>query len=205
MDSQVGIVHHGVGNTVSIMNLLRKIGARAVIIESSLQLSQHNTSNLKLIVPGVGSFDAGMRSLEVRKLDQAIRRFAQGGGSVLGICLGMHMLFESSSEGQLEGLGVMEGSVSRIVPNSEFQVPNVGWRKVIQVEDSRLLASVDRLVFYHNHSFALPSPHPFEVGRIELNQDYSVVVEKENVFGVQFHPEKSHSSGEKLLRNFINL
>jgi glutamine amidotransferase len=205
MKCQVGVIHHGVGNTVAITNLLKKIGVETVIVDSHTKLSQLGRSDLKLIIPGVGSFDAGMRSLQERDLVSGIRSFAQDGGRILGICLGMQLLFDGSAEGELHGIGLLSGTLMAMNSSSEFRVPNVGWQKVTQVKECSLLESVVRPVFYHNHSFALASSNHFTAATIEHERNYSAIVQRSNVFGVQFHPEKSHSAGERLIRNFINL
>ena len=203
MNFKVGVIDHGVGNSIAILNLLRKIGVQAARITSPSQFLELSTSTSKLILPGVGSFDAGVKSLKSSGLDESIRSFASADGHILGICLGMELLFDESEEGVLKGLSLITGSLVRMQGDSEFRVPHVGWEKILPVGLDPIFAGITRMSFYHNHSFALPSPNPYEIAKIDYDSQYTVAVRCKNILGVQFHPEKSHSSGEKLIKNFI--
>ncbi len=202
---KIGVVDHGVGNSIAILNLLRKIGIEAVKIQDATEFKGLSPSDSKIVIPGVGSFDAGMNALRASRLDTAISKFAGAGGGILGICLGMQLLFERSDEGSSEGLGLIPGGLIAMKGNPQFRVPHVGWEPVIPVKEDLIFSEITRLTFYHNHSYALPSPSPFEIARIQYSGQFAVAARNENVVGVQFHPEKSHSSGEQLMKNFINL
>jgi glutamine amidotransferase len=202
---RIGVVDHGVGNSIAILNLLRKIGIEAVKIKDATEFDGLSPSDSKIVIPGVGSFDAGMNALRVSRLDMAISKFAAAGGGILGICLGMQLLFERSDEGSSDGLGLIPGDLIAIKSNPQFRVPHVGWESVIPVKEDLIFSGITRLTFYHNHSYGLPSPSPFEIARIQYSDQFVVAARNENVVGVQFHPEKSHSSGEQLMKNFINL
>ncbi len=202
---KIGVIDHGVGNSIAILNLLRKIGIQAVKIQDSAELEAFSSGDSKLVIPGVGSFDAGMNALRTSGLDKAISNFASAGGGILGICLGMQLLFERSDEGSCEGLGLIPGELIALKGNLRFRVPHVGWEPIVPVKEDLIFSGITRLSFYHNHSFALPSPSPFEIARIQHSDQVSVAARNKNVVGVQFHPEKSHSSGEQLMKNFIML
>lgn len=205
MKNKVAVIDHGVGNSIAILNLLRKIGIEAVKIQDASEFEGFSPSDSKIVIPGVGSFDAGMNALRASRMDAAIRRFAVAGGGILGICLGMQLLFEGSDEGSSQGLGLIPGQLVAMKSNPQFRVPHVGWEQITPVKDDLIFSGITRLTFYHNHSYALPSPTPFEVATIQYSDQFVVAARKENVIGVQFHPEKSHSSGEQLMRNFVNL
>jgi glutamine amidotransferase len=205
MIERIGVIDHGVGNSIAILNLLRKIGIEAIKIQKSSEFEVLNPSDSKIVIPGVGSFDAGMNALRDSKLDSELAKFVGAGGGVLGICLGMQLLFESSEEGNTRGLGLIPGHLIAMKSNPKFRVPHVGWEPVIPVKEDSIFSGITRLAFYHNHSFALPSPSPFEIAKIQYSDQFVVAARNENVVGVQFHPEKSHGSGEQLMKNFIKL
>jgi glutamine amidotransferase len=202
---KIGVIDHGVGNSIAILNLLRKIGIEAVKVQNAAEFEGLSPSESKIVIPGVGSFDAGMNALRASRLDIAITEFAEAGGGILGICLGMQLLFERSDEGSSEGLGLIPGELIAMKSDPQFRVPHVGWEPVIPVKEDLIFSGITRLSFYHNHSYALPSPSPYEIARIQYSNQFTVAARNENVVGVQFHPEKSHSSGELLMKNFINL
>jgi glutamine amidotransferase len=200
----IGVVDHGVGNVVAILNLLRKIGVDHVRITSPDQMATMNKVSTKIIIPGVGSFDTGMRALRSAGLDQSIKTFADSGGSVLGICLGMQLLFQKSEEGNSDGLNLVAGSIVKMREHDQFKVPHVGWEPIIKTIPDSIFEGIPRLSFYHNHSYAALSPSEHEIAKIEYDLEYTVAVRNRNVVGVQFHPEKSHSAGERLMVNFVN-
>lgn len=202
---RIGVVDHGVGNSIAILNLLRKIGIEAVTIQDANEFEGLSPSDSKIVIPGVGSFDAGMNALRASRLDGAIIKFAEAGGGILGICLGMQLLFERSDEGSSEGLGLIPGELIAMKSDPQFRVPHVGWEPIIPLKEDLIFSGITRLAFYHNHSYALPSPSPYEIARIQYSNQFAVAARNENVVGVQFHPEKSHSSGEQLIKNFISL
>ena len=202
---KIGVIDHGVGNSIAILNLLRKIGIEAVKVQNTAEFQGLSPSESKIVIPGVGSFDAGMNALRASRLDIAITEFAEAGGGILGICLGMQLLFERSDEGSSEGLGLIPGELIAMKSDPQFRVPHVGWEPVIPVKEDLIFSGITRLSFYHNHSYALPSPSRFEIARIDYSEQFVVAARNENVIGVQFHPEKSHSSGEQLMKNFIKL
>jgi glutamine amidotransferase len=200
----VGVVDHGVGNYVSIINLLNKIGVRSIRIRNVLEINSLNPKVDRIIIPGVGSFDSGMLALKNLKIFEGIRKFSGEGGGILGICLGMQLLFDSSEEGFESGLGLIPGKLKLIQKDSNHRVPHVGWHFVESNDNEWLFENIKKMRFYHNHSFALSAPSDFQIATIKYSEEDVVSVKKENIIGVQFHPEKSHSSGERLILNFLN-
>jgi len=204
MKDEVYVVDHGVGNTVAIVNLLRKMGHPTRKVESSDSLVNLDYSNSKFILPGVGSFNAGMNALNAKGLSELLVEHANSGGYILGICLGMQLLLDSSEEGAVSGLGIIPGNLQRMKSADGYRVPHVGWERIAISNSDPIFEGVHKLRFYHNHSFALPSPSTHELASIDYLNRYSVAIRKNNVVGVQFHPEKSHDDGQKIFKNFLN-
>jgi len=201
----IGVIDYNVGNIVAISNLLQKIGVTFKRISSPKDVHGIPLEELKVILPGVGSFDSGMRSLGQSGLQQVITELAHSQVQILGICLGMQLLFEESAEGILPGLGLLKGSLVALKGDDTFRVPHVGWQVVNKLREEPLLEGVQKLSFYHNHSFGLRIPCEGAFASIDYGSSYAVGVRKGNVSGVQFHPEKSHGSGERLMRNFLRI
>jgi imidazole glycerol phosphate synthase glutamine amidotransferase subunit len=186
------------------MNLLRKMGYPAQKVQSSDLLVNHDHSKSKFILPGVGSFNAGMNALNTKGLSPLLIEHANSGGHILGICLGMQLLLDSSEEGAVSGLGVIPGDLERMESADGYRVPHVGWERISIIHSDPIFEGVRKLRFYHNHSFALPSPSTHELASIDYSKRYAVAIRKNNVIGVQFHPEKSHDEGQKIFTNFLN-
>jgi glutamine amidotransferase len=199
------VIDHGVGNSIAIKNSLKRLGHETQTVRNLAELDSVASRTNHIILPGVGAFDEAMKCLIKGSLDAGLKSFVESGGKILGICLGMQLLFEESDEGSLGGLGLIPGRISRIHSAKGVRVPHVGWERVIQVQESHLFKDLRDEFFYHNHSFALQSPSEFELAKIDLVHEYAVAVNRGNVYGVQFHPEKSHSAGSKILENFINI
>lgn len=198
----ITIVDYGMGNLGSIRNMLKKIG-----FESEITADPQSVLHArKLILPGVGAFDAGMESLDRSGLRQALNtRVLVDKTPVLGICLGMQLMTTASEEGQLPGLGWIDAKALRFEPSPAApKVPHMGWNLV---KPARPSALVDGLPaesrFYFVHSYHVACTHPDDV---LLSTVYGLTFhsgfQRENVWGVQFHPEKSHKFGMQLLRNF---
>jgi imidazole glycerol phosphate synthase glutamine amidotransferase subunit len=202
--NKVYVVDHGVGNTVAIMNLLRKMGYSAEKVKSSSQLSGVDFSKSKFILPGVGSFDAGMNALHERGLSKLLVEHGNSGGHILGICLGMQLLLDSSQEGAVSGLGIIPGSLVRMTSSAGYRVPHVGWETIEISKPDAIFAGVSKSRFYHNHSYALPSPSAFELASIDYSDRFAVAIRLDNIVGVQFHPEKSHSEGRRIFINYLS-
>lgn len=199
----ISIVDFGVGNLGSIRNMLGKVGAECELVSDAAQLSRAT----KLILPGVGSFDAGMSKLERAGLIPALNeRVLQRKVPVLGICLGMQLMTQGSEEGTLPGLGWVAADTLRFkVPaQSKLKIPHMGWNEVRTCKASPLIADEGPDArFYFVHSFYVHCRNDADVLlQAEYGQTFDAAFEAGNVMGVQFHPEKSHKFGLRLLGNF---
>jgi glutamine amidotransferase len=197
--SQVAIIDYGVGNLRSVEKAFAATGYEAVVSsdESVLRIAE------RLVLPGVGAFASCMKALRERRFDSLVRERAAAGTPLLGICVGMQMLFEVSDEFETtDGLGLFAGRVRRFGP--ELLVPQVGWNRVHQRRSHPLFADVaDGSFCYFVHSFYCePATTDLLVGETEYGVRYASVVAKDNVCGVQFHPEKSQDAGLQMLKNF---
>ena len=198
----VGIVDHGMGNRRSVEKALERVGARALVTADHDALMAADG----LIVPGVGAFPAAMASLRELGLDELVVRRAQAGTPVLGLCLGMQLLFDRSVElGGDTGLGLLGGDVVDLRPGpATLKIPHIGWNVVSMTRESLLTDGLpDRCAFYHVHSFVARPAEPADVlGRGDYGGPFVSIVARDPVYGVQFHPEKSSTHGLALLRNF---
>lgn len=197
--SQVAIIDYGVGNLRSVEKAFAATGCDAIVSgdEEILRAAQ------RLVLPGVGAFGACMRALKERGFDRLVREKVSEGTPLLGVCVGMQMLFEESDEfGSTPGLGLLKGSVSRF--GNELVVPQVGWNRIHQNREHVLFDGVaDGAFCYFVHSFyCRPDDEEVIAGETEYGQRYASVVARENICGVQFHPEKSQDVGLRMLRNF---
>ena len=198
---KIAIFDYGAGNLFSLRSALERNGAEIVeIIYDLADLDRFDG----LVLPGVGNFDPAIKSIEgsAKHLDRAI----DSGMPVMGICLGMEMLFERSEEGQLEGLKILDGDVV-LLPKRKVKVPHMGWNNLQIKGDSKLLKGVrDNSWVYFVHSYRTV---PKNRGLVVATSDYGVsvpaVVEKDNLIGVQFHPEKSGEVGAVMIKNFIKM
>lgn len=200
----LAVVDYGMGNRRSVEKALEHVGARALITRDPAVLEDADA----LVVPGVGAFPQGMRNLIELGLDERVRAAAAAGKPVLGICLGMQLLFERSHEHELtEGLGVLAGEVSRLDAAGR-RIPHIGWNEVRFERPSPLTAGLpaESCAFYHVHSLAARPEDPADVvATAEYGERFATIVGHGNVFGVQFHPEKSSRDGLTLLSNFVRL
>jgi glutamine amidotransferase len=200
----VAVVDYGMGNRRSVQKALEHVGARAAITREPEQLRAADA----LVVPGVGAFPLGMRNLTELGLDELIRATARAGKPVLGICLGMQLLFDRSDElRSTEGLGLIPGEVGRLRADG-LRIPHIGWNDVTFERPSPLTASLPAggRPFYHVHSLvARPQDLEDVVATTTYGERFATIVARGSVFGVQFHPEKSSADGLGLLRSFVDL
>lgn len=202
----IGIIYTGIGNPASVSRMISKAGGSSLVIESPSQLSEVN----KLILPGVGRFDAGMKALASAGFADAIsRNVLNGGRPLLGICLGMQLLCRKSDEGGLDGLGLIDADVRKFAfnPNSSLKIPHMGWNTTTTVRDNPLLPpTAEERRFYFVHSFKVVASDPtISISTADYGGEFCAAFQKGNIFGVQFHPEKSHRFGMELMKRFIEL
>lgn len=203
----VTIIDYGVGNLSSIKNMLHRIGVRASITNSKEEIELAE----KLILPGVGHFNYGMEQLHKSGFVEVLnKRVLKDKVPILGICLGVQLLTKGSEEGEASGLGWIDGKTiafdkSKI--GEQRKIPHMGWSEVNSYSQSKLFTNMpDDVRFYFVHSYHLQLNNPTDV-MVKANYGYEFTagIENENILGVQFHPEKSHKFGMKLLENFVNL
>lgn len=198
------IVDYGFGNLGSIKNMLKRIGVSSSIESDPDRIAAAS----KLILPGVGAFDSAMRCInETKDLRDVLDRKALIEQiPVLGICLGMQLLTESSEEGDLPGLGWINAKTKRFYfdPRSRMKVPHMGWNKVSGQRPDALLDGFDSdYKFYFVHSYYVESDPKFSLMKTLYGHEFDSAICRENIYGVQFHPEKSHKFGMRLLTNFV--
>ena len=198
----IGVVDYGMGNLLSVLKAFERVGRPARIVRTAREL---NTSD-KLVLPGVGAFGQAMENLAQRGLLAPLRDAIADRTPLLGICLGLQLLFDRSEEhGNHEGLGLLRGDVTRLP--STVKVPHIGWNQLAIVRKSPLLDGIpDDAFFYFVQSFYVrPENVACVVGATDYGLPFASVVEEDHIFGVQFHPEKSQQVGLRLLANFGGL
>ena len=201
----VAIIDYGVGNLRSVEKAFAAMDCNAVVTSDESILRSAD----RLVLPGVGAFAACMRELSARGLDQIVRQRVQEGTPLMGVCVGMQMLFDESEEfGKTCGLGLLKGLVRRFPADlpGHLVVPQVGWNQVRQRRIHPLLKGIeDNAFFYFVHSYFCEADEPaVPIGETSYGAPYTSVVAQGNVCGVQFHPEKSQAAGLRLLANFSN-
>ena len=203
----ITIIDYGMGNLGSILNMLKKVGVKARISSNA----DETASAEKLILPGVGAFDPAMRRLRESGLGDLLAEMVLGRKvPVLGLCLGMQLLTESSEEGNLSGLGWIKGETRRFRFNLDapaLKVPHMGWNTVSTNPAKPLVAGLyDPSRFYFVHSYHVELADSADAaGWTHYGYDFVSVIQKGHIMGTQFHPEKSHKFGMRLLKNFAEL
>jgi len=202
MSTRIAILDYGMGNLRSVEKALEHVGVTAKISNEAEEVRAADG----VILPGVGAFPRAMERIHDLRLDELIGERREAGVPILGICLGLQLLFDSTTElGGADGLGLLEGPVDGLDAPG-LKVPHIGWSPVRWERDSRLAEGIDsETPFYFVHSFA-PEPSEDELlGTAEYGTRFACAAERDNVFGVQFHPEKSSAAGLRLLSNFAGI
>lgn len=200
--SEIAIIDYGVGNLRSVEKAFAATDCKAIVSSDEKDLRAAE----KLVLPGVGAFGACMKALSERGFDRLVRERVDEGAALLGVCVGMQLLFEESDEfGATAGLGLLRGRVRRF--NDELVVPHVGWNRIDQIREHPLFAGIaDQSFFYFVHSYYCePVDDRVVAGETEYGVAYASVIAQANICGVQFHPEKSQEAGLRLLQNFARL
>ena len=205
MQSNIVIIDYGMGNIRSILNKINRAGYEAQV---SCEYEAIKNAN-KIILPGVGHFANGMEKLKERNLiDILNERVLENKTPILGICLGMQLFTGFSEEGNAKGLGWIDAETIKFtLADIKHKVPHMGWNSIEQKKESSLLKGIpDSQYFYFVHSYHVNCHSNDDVLTTSMyGYEFVTSVQKENIFGTQFHPEKSHEWGEKLLNNFLNL
>jgi glutamine amidotransferase len=201
----ITIIDYKTGNLGSIQNILKRIGAESIVTSDKDQIE----SATKIILPGVGAFDTGMRNLtDLDLIDILNKKVMEEKIPVLGICLGMQLMSKGSEEGSIPGLGWIDGETVRFSfkDTVEYKIPHMGWNFIKQHKSSSLfddMYSDARFYFVHSYFFRANDPQDI-LTSTNYEIEFISAFERANVLGVQFHPEKSHKFGMKLLKNFVD-
>ena len=197
------IIDNQMGNIQSVYNAVERLGVHAIISNKKKDIMNASA----LIMPGVGAFPMGMKNLKQSKIDVLIKDVVLNNNTpFLGICLGMQLLFDCSEEQKAtNGLGIIRGKVKKIKSNNIIMAPHVGWNKIDNMRNNPLFINIDENArFYFDHSYYVAEVDNNNNGTLQYGDVMIVSIYEKNIFGVQFHPEKSQRAGLKLLRNFIN-
>lgn len=201
----IAIIDYGVGNLFSLRSSFAAIGEEAVVTSDAAVISQAD----RLILPGVGAFEDAAKKLSDSGMAEVVKREAQSGKPIMGICLGMQLLFEKSYEyGEHEGLELIGGSVRPIadVIDKELKIPHIGWNRLIVKKQSPLFKYLsDGDCVYFVHSYYATDCEDAVTATAEYSAELTASVEKDNVYGCQFHPEKSGDVGLKILKAFCEI
>lgn len=206
MNKKIIIIDYGMGNLNSVKRKLFRLGIDALISNHPSDISQAD----KLILPGVGHFQKAVENLKQLQLWEVLNKaILVKKKPILGICLGMQLMAAHSEEGNAEGLGWFDAEVIKFKVKDylKYKVPHTGWNQVSRLKESKLMQDIPELSeFYFVHAYHFKCNNPADIlNETEYEYKFTSAVEKENIFGVQYHPEKSHDVGEVLMRNFINM
>jgi imidazole glycerol-phosphate synthase subunit HisH len=192
---KIVIIDYGAGNIQSIKFAIQRLGFEAVLSDDPLIIKEAD----KVIFPGVGEAGSAMQMLRSTMLDKLIPTLTQ---PVLGICLGMQLMCNYSEEGDTQGLGIFEAKVVRF--SNELKVPQIGWNQIYKLETALFDGVKEMEYVYLVHSYYVPECKE-TIATSEYGEEYTTAIHKDNFYGVQFHPEKSSTTGEKILENFLKL
>lgn len=200
----IAVIDYGAGNLKSVKNALDQLGAANMRASTSKEILLADA----VILPGVGEFGTAMAELERRGIKEAVIEAAGSGRPLLGICLGMQLLFEAGEESPgAKGLGILPGRVPRFPAEMGLKIPHMGWNSVMPLKENRLLDGLPKGSYmYFVHSFYVKAAERADVSAIsEYGLIFDAAVERGNIFGCQFHPEKSGAAGLVILKNFIEI
>ena len=213
----IGIINYGLGNLSAFYNIYKRLNVKAEIVSKPSELEK----STKLILPGVGSYDHALNCIEISGIKDVLNKLVLiKKVPVLGICIGMHIMGKNSEEGSLSGLNWIDGSVRKlnsncIQKNKEYDkklihknmpLPHLGWNNCQSLVDNPLTHNIKELSFYFLHSYYISPRNSEDIKAItKYTQNFCSIVNHENIYGVQFHPEKSHENGTNLLLNFSKI
>jgi glutamine amidotransferase len=201
--NKVAIIDYGLSNSSSVLNMIKWIGGDAIITSNHQDIK--NATHL--ILPGVGAFDSGMDNLQKSHLiDLLNHEVLENEKPILGICLGMQLLLDSSEEGEKKGLGWIKGySKKFIFDDHSLKVPHMGWNYINIENQSQIVKDLDDAKFYFVHSYFVNTAQENILTTTNYGHGFVSGIQKENIYGFQFHPEKSHKYGMQLFKNFLEI
>jgi len=200
----LAVIDYGAGNLRSVLHALNHLQVESVRV---VQDARDLKGAAKIILPGVGAFGAGMEKLRAQNLVRPIRDAVFAGTPYLGICLGMQFLFERSDEmGDHEGLGILPGYVTRFPNDLGLKVPHMGWNNLLFHKPSGLTDALqaDSYAYFVHSYYCVPAEQADVVATVDYGIPVTAVIQRDNIYGVQFHPEKSQRTGLQILTNFLN-
>ncbi|WP_286755666.1 imidazole glycerol phosphate synthase subunit HisH [Roseivirga sp. UBA838] len=207
----ITIVDYGMGNLGSVLNMLKRIGVPARISEKLEDIDDSD----KLILPGVGAFDMAIKRIDQTGLREVLnRKVLKEGTPILGICLGMQLLTNSSEEGVLPGLGFIDANTVKFNKELRLKIPHMGWNEVTKSNPSPLTQDIEnvsefdenaRFYFVHSYKVLTNNPEDSILTCVHGTQKFDAAIQRGHIYGAQFHPEKSHRFGMKLLENFAKI
>ena len=200
----IGIIDYNMGNLASVYNACHLLDAKASIVKDPNELKKFD----RVILPGVGAYGDAMEHLIETGMNEAVYEFAKSGKPMIGICLGMQLLFESSQEfGHSNGLGLIDGEVVKFDKSKmheDFKIPHMGWNTIVNKKHP-LFEGLHNPYLYFVHSYHAVTSEKNVIGTTTYGYEFVSAVNKDNIFGFQPHPEKSHNNGLKILKNFMNI
>ena len=200
----IAIIDYNMGNLQSVKNAFAKIGKKIELVRDCDKIKNYD----KIILPGVGAFGDAMVHLKEYNIDEALKEVAKD-KPILGICLGMQLLFSKSYEfGEHNGLNLIDGEVVKFDKNrvGGHKIPQMGWNRVFAQNNSPLFEGLpEELYLYFVHSYHIKCDEKYVIGKTTYGYEFASAVQNENIFGFQPHPEKSHNNGLKILENFIKI
>jgi len=202
----IAIVDYKMGNLQSVKNAFNLFTDKVEIVSDPYDLKKFD----KVLLPGVGAYKDAMTHLKQNSMDEAVKEFANSGKPLLGICLGMQLLLESSTEfGESEGLGLIPGKVIKFDKKrfeTPHKVPHMGWNRVFKQQDSYVLNDLDKSFYlYFVHSFHAQTEDRYILTKTNYGYEFASAIIKDNIIGFQPHPEKSHENGLKIIKNFVEI
>jgi glutamine amidotransferase len=201
----IGILNYGVGNVGSLLNMFKKIGEEAQLVSQPDEVSAQS----RLVLPGVGSFDHAMTRLSTLGFVAPLNAYVTSGKRLLGICLGMQLLVNSSAEGELPGLGFIDGHCEKFEPSPRLRVPHMGWSSVQAAQRQSQRQTMPGIEpgnrFYFAHSYYVTCPPDNVLATSTYGHEFVSMITRGNITGAQFHPEKSHVFGMSLLSGWSAL
>lgn len=204
MVSDITIIDYGIGNLASIANILKKIGISSNITNNRKDIEQAK----KLILPGVGAFDYGMKNLkEYGFIDLLNEKVLAQKTPILGLCLGFQLMTKGSEEGILDGLGWFDARCTKFKFSSQhYKIPHMGWNFTHNKRPNQLTKGLDTMKFYFVHSYHITEEKQDDIIlSVNYGYDFTCGMQNDNIYGVQFHPEKSHKYGMQLFKNFASI
>ncbi len=200
------IVDYKMGNLGSVKNAVEKMGGKPEIVSNPQDLKKFD----RVMLPGVGAFPDAMSHLRESGMDEALKEFANSGKPLMGTCLGMQLLFDSSEEfGETKGLGFIPGNVVKFDKDKfdkELKIPHMGWNELFVKKESPIFSNLPKEFYlYFVHSYHIVTDEEYIIGSTYYGYEFTSAVQKDNIFGFQPHPEKSHDNGLKIIENFLKM